>query len=193
MWIIPDVGTILLLTHSSRLQRLQKTQNSKSIPLFEEKNQTFAIADSTEPAQSSHQNILCCETPQTRPGEPLPTPSRPYGTSRPLFCCAVFGKFSLPPMDRDCSICLQEIKGSIAEIDGCQHQFCFPCISRWSDVENTCAHCDASVFSSLFFLFQVPSLQNQVFFYQNCQGIKIRPSVPSPDCGGPQATHSRPR
>jgi hypothetical protein len=42
----------------------------------------------------------------------------------------------------DCCICLGEVenRGRIA----CDHAFCFPCIVKWSKVENTCPICKRS-------------------------------------------------
>lgn len=42
----------------------------------------------------------------------------------------------------DCIICLQAISDSLlSSIDGCPHQFCFPCISQWAKVTNLCPVC----------------------------------------------------
>ena len=38
----------------------------------------------------------------------------------------------------ECPVCLCDIKDSIATLDGCQHQFCLSCISRWITSKSTC-------------------------------------------------------
>jgi len=41
-----------------------------------------------------------------------------------------------------CCICLSEPKPSdLASISGCDHLFCFDCIEKWADRENTCPLC----------------------------------------------------
>eukprot|EP00594_Rhizosolenia_setigera_P002700 CAMPEP_0178954156 /NCGR_PEP_ID=MMETSP0789-20121207/8830_1 /TAXON_ID=3005 /ORGANISM="Rhizosolenia setigera, Strain CCMP 1694" /LENGTH=587 /DNA_ID=CAMNT_0020635519 /DNA_START=159 /DNA_END=1922 /DNA_ORIENTATION=- len=41
-----------------------------------------------------------------------------------------------------CPICLDDPSESeVATIDGCHHHFCFPCIEKWADRENTCPLC----------------------------------------------------
>jgi len=44
--------------------------------------------------------------------------------------------------DSMCSICLDEPSiYEVASIDGCSHKFCFICIEKWADKENTCPLC----------------------------------------------------
>jgi hypothetical protein len=41
-----------------------------------------------------------------------------------------------------CAVCMCEPdKNDISNIDGCAHLFCFGCIGKWSDTENTCPLC----------------------------------------------------
>ncbi|OMJ94937.1 hypothetical protein SteCoe_1797 [Stentor coeruleus] len=42
-----------------------------------------------------------------------------------------------------CGICLSEI-GIQGVINSCCHEFCFNCISKWSDIENKCPVCKAT-------------------------------------------------
>lgn len=51
-----------------------------------------------------------------------------------------------PPLEPDenfpCSICLDiPLKTDMASINGCSHTFCFQCIEKWADRENTCPLC----------------------------------------------------
>ncbi|CAG9318109.1 unnamed protein product [Blepharisma stoltei] len=39
-----------------------------------------------------------------------------------------------------CSICLNPIEFQ-GKVDACQHTYCYDCILRWSEVENTCPVC----------------------------------------------------
>lgn len=44
--------------------------------------------------------------------------------------------------DLKCCICLDQVERSDASrIDGCDHGFCFDCIAKWSEHENTCPLC----------------------------------------------------
>lgn len=41
-----------------------------------------------------------------------------------------------------CCICMSDPEpGEVATIDGCDHNFCFNCIEKWSERENTCPLC----------------------------------------------------
>lgn len=41
-----------------------------------------------------------------------------------------------------CCICMCEpSKDALSKIDGCEHRFCFTCIGKWADRENTCPLC----------------------------------------------------
>ncbi|GAB4823508.1 hypothetical protein N2152v2_010554 [Parachlorella kessleri] len=40
-----------------------------------------------------------------------------------------------------CGICLTEDLTEIGELDSCRHLFCFPCISRWAEIESKCPFC----------------------------------------------------
>lgn len=43
-----------------------------------------------------------------------------------------------------CCICMCDIEAEeVAEIDGCAHRFCFGCIEKWAERENTCPLCKA--------------------------------------------------
>lgn len=43
-----------------------------------------------------------------------------------------------------CCICLEiPTAGDLASISGCSHPFCFVCIEKWADRENTCPLCKA--------------------------------------------------
>eukprot|EP00546_Thalassionema_frauenfeldii_P018087 CAMPEP_0178901150 /NCGR_PEP_ID=MMETSP0786-20121207/3858_1 /TAXON_ID=186022 /ORGANISM="Thalassionema frauenfeldii, Strain CCMP 1798" /LENGTH=397 /DNA_ID=CAMNT_0020572211 /DNA_START=691 /DNA_END=1884 /DNA_ORIENTATION=+ len=43
---------------------------------------------------------------------------------------------------QNCCICMSvPDAGELAAIDGCEHKFCFNCIEKWSDRENTCPLC----------------------------------------------------
>ena len=45
-------------------------------------------------------------------------------------------------VDNSCCICMCEPEPmEAATIDGCSHKFCFSCIDKWSDRENTCPLC----------------------------------------------------
>ncbi|OMJ78627.1 hypothetical protein SteCoe_21504 [Stentor coeruleus] len=41
---------------------------------------------------------------------------------------------------KTCGICLNEITIQ-GVINSCRHEFCFDCISKWSDIENKCPVC----------------------------------------------------
>lgn len=44
--------------------------------------------------------------------------------------------------DGQCCVCLEEPSTyELASINGCAHNFCFTCIEKWSDRENTCPLC----------------------------------------------------
>lgn len=44
--------------------------------------------------------------------------------------------------DRECCICLDEPSAlDLASINSCAHKFCFTCIEKWSENENTCPLC----------------------------------------------------
>lgn len=40
-----------------------------------------------------------------------------------------------------CGICHDESLDEIGEIDCCDHRFCYPCISKWSEIETKCPFC----------------------------------------------------
>jgi hypothetical protein len=41
-----------------------------------------------------------------------------------------------------CCICMSDSEeGELAQIDGCDHSFCFSCIEKWAERENTCPLC----------------------------------------------------
>jgi len=45
---------------------------------------------------------------------------------------------------RTCCICLdQPTKKELSTLDGCDHLYCFSCIEKWSERENTCPQCKA--------------------------------------------------
>lgn len=46
------------------------------------------------------------------------------------------------PPTVDCCICMCEVeRNDLSTINGCEHQFCFCCIERWSERENKCPLC----------------------------------------------------
>jgi len=46
--------------------------------------------------------------------------------------------------NNECSICLEDISDK-AQVDGCSHVFCMPCITLWSKNSNTCPMCKATI------------------------------------------------
>ena len=47
-------------------------------------------------------------------------------------------------VDKNCCICLETTaKCDLAKIDGCDHRYCFTCIEKWAERENTCPQCKA--------------------------------------------------
>ena len=51
---------------------------------------------------------------------------------------------SKPSAVESCCICMCDAKpNDQAKIDGCEHRFCFHCIEKWSERENTCPLCKA--------------------------------------------------
>lgn len=49
-----------------------------------------------------------------------------------------------PDEEATCCICLEiPTKEDLASISGCSHPFCFGCIEKWADRENTCPLCKA--------------------------------------------------
>eukprot|EP00887_Chlorella_sp_A99_P007944 scaffold12.g7944.t1 len=40
-----------------------------------------------------------------------------------------------------CGICHEDGLEEIGELDSCFHKFCFPCISRWAEIESRCPFC----------------------------------------------------
>lgn len=36
---------------------------------------------------------------------------------------------------------LLESGADLGELDACRHRFCFPCISKWAAIENSCPFC----------------------------------------------------
>lgn len=40
-----------------------------------------------------------------------------------------------------CGICQEETIVEIGELDSCFHRFCYPCISKWSEIESKCPFC----------------------------------------------------
>lgn len=54
----------------------------------------------------------------------------------------------MPPEQqaKTCAICLDEVKGpDQAELDSCQHAFCFVCINQWVQSENSCPLCKQEI------------------------------------------------
>jgi hypothetical protein len=45
--------------------------------------------------------------------------------------------FRLPCSQED----LLESGADLGELDACRHRFCFPCISKWAAIENSCPFC----------------------------------------------------
>ncbi|CAJ1898719.1 unnamed protein product [Cylindrotheca closterium] len=46
------------------------------------------------------------------------------------------------PAEVNCCICMCDAEPSnLASINGCEHQFCFGCIEKWAERENTCPLC----------------------------------------------------
>jgi len=51
---------------------------------------------------------------------------------------------SKPAAVESCCICMCDVEpNDLAKIDGCDHRFCFGCIEKWSERENTCPLCKA--------------------------------------------------
>lgn len=50
-----------------------------------------------------------------------------------------------PPPDFICPICLDspDCMSEVASINGCTHRFCFDCVDKWAETENTCPCCKA--------------------------------------------------
>lgn len=47
-------------------------------------------------------------------------------------------------IDENCCICLETTTAyDLAKIDGCEHRYCFTCIEKWAERENTCPQCKA--------------------------------------------------
>ncbi|KAK9916458.1 hypothetical protein WJX75_002842 [Coccomyxa subellipsoidea] len=42
-----------------------------------------------------------------------------------------------------CGICHEDDLLEVGELDCCDHSFCFPCISRWAEIESRCPFCKA--------------------------------------------------
>jgi hypothetical protein len=47
-----------------------------------------------------------------------------------------------PPANENCCICMCEVEPEdVAGVSGCEHRFCFGCIEKWAERENTCPLC----------------------------------------------------
>jgi hypothetical protein len=47
-----------------------------------------------------------------------------------------------PPANESCCICMCEVEpDDLAGVSGCEHRFCFVCIEKWAERENSCPLC----------------------------------------------------
>lgn len=49
-------------------------------------------------------------------------------------------------IDNECGICYEEFQ-TRGKMDCCDHMYCFSCIRRWCDVENSCPMCKRPITS----------------------------------------------
>lgn len=85
-------------------------------------------------------------TPATSNLDATPPPSTRKSVTRSRTTKRKQDQKKIPPVasNEQCPICLDvPQKNEVACVNGCSHTFCFHCIEKWSDRENTCPLCKA--------------------------------------------------
>ncbi|CAG9333578.1 unnamed protein product [Blepharisma stoltei] len=68
-----------------------------------------------------------------------------------------------------CCICLNSIEFQ-GKLDTCQHTYCYDCIMRWSEIENTCPVCK----NRFSFVSLIPHRLNYRFSRKRKSQVKIK-------------------
>ena len=70
------------------------------------------------------------------------SPDRKKAAPKPSTCTDCDAKKN--DESENCCICLDKpVEKELAKLDGCDHPYCFTCIEKWSERENTCPQCKA--------------------------------------------------
>lgn len=119
-------------------------------------NGTYDDPPSTPPARRSTRKRKAPETltfsPESGPKKRAATEKPPASKKPPAETTRPPGNLKTDPdedekkqeCDSNCCICMTEPEPQeVAFINGCEHSFCFGCIEKWADRENTCPLCKA--------------------------------------------------
>ena len=139
-----NLGTIDLTSYTaaSRPRRSARTRNQ---------SQSLRVQNASSRSESTTRSSRKRRSADQTPAAPSPAAPTPKKRARakvsnlkkpPPPQAKVTEGDKKPSAVEGCCICMCEVKSDdLAGISGCDHHFCFGCIEKWAERENTCPLC----------------------------------------------------